>query len=326
MNKMMSSAIQIERTGGPEVMRLVERADPVPRVGELLVEVAAAGVNFIDTYHRSGLYEMPLPLVPGQEGAGTVLATGEDTEGFAVGDRVAWSGSGGSYAQRALVRAAVAIPVPDDISLEVAAAVPLQGMTAHYLANDCPALQPGDRCVVHAGAGGTGRLLVQMAKLRGAEVVATVGSEAKVALARSAGADHVVNYTTTDLVTGVEAAVGANSIDVVYDGVGAAVYDDSLRLLRVRGSMVTFGNASGPVEPKPPLHLMGKSLWLSRPSLRDFIADRRELEARVADLFGWIAEGKLDVRIAARLPLAEAPEAHRLIQSRTLAGKILLLC
>ena len=267
----MSSAVQIERTGGPEVMRLVERADPEPGVGELLVEVAAAGVNFIDTYHRSGLYEMPLPLVLGQEGAGTVLATGDGTEacaeGFAVGDRVAWCGSGGSYAQRAVVRAAVAVPVPDDISIEVAAAVPLQGMTAHYLASDCPALQPGDRCLVHAGAGGTGRLLVQMAKLRGAEVVATVGSEAKVALARSAGADHVVNYTTTDLVTGVEAAVGANSIDVVYDGVGAAVYDDSLQLLRPRGAMVTFGNASGPVEPKPPLHLMSKSLWLSRPTL-----------------------------------------------------------
>ena len=199
-------------------------------------------------------------------------------------------------------------------------------MTAHYLASDCPRLQPGDRCLVHAAAGGTGRLLVQMAKLRGAEVVATVGSDAKVELARSAGADHVVNYTTTDLVAGVEAAVGPDAIDVVYDGVGAAVYDDSLALLRPRGAMVTFGNASGPVEPKPPLHLMSKSLWLTRPTLWSFISERSELEARAADLFSWIAAGKLDVRIAARLDLGDAAEAHHLIQSRTLAGKILLVC
>lgn len=326
MTKMMSSAVWIERTGDPEVMRLVKRADPEPGLGELLVEVAAAGVNFIDTYHRSGLYEIPLPTVLGQEGAGTVIATGDGTEGFAIGDRVAWCGSGGSYAQRALVSAAVAVAVPDDISIEVAAAVPLQGLTAHYLASDCPRLQPGDRCLVHAAAGGTGRLLVQMAKLRGAEVVATVGSDDKVALAHSAGADHVVNYTTTDLVTGVEAAVGTDSIDVVYDGVGTAVYDDSLKLLRPRGAMVNFGNASGPVEPKPPLHLMSKSLWLSRPTLWNFISARSELEARATEVFGWISSGELEVRIAARLGLAEAPEAHRLIQSRTLAGKVLLLC
>ena len=326
MSTTMSSAVQIECTGGPEVMGLVERADPEPGPGELLVEVAAAGVNFIDTYHRSGLYPLPLPAVLGQEGAGTVLATGDQTEGFAVGDRVAWCGSGGSYAQRALVRAAVAVQVPDDISIEVAAAVPLQGMTAHYLASDCPRLKPGDRCLVHAAAGGTGRLLVQMAKLRGAEVVATVGSEEKVALARSAGADHVVNYTTTDLVAGVEAAVGPDAIDVVYDGVGAAVYDHSLALLRPRGAMVTFGNTSGPVEPKPPLHLMSKSLWLTRPTLWSFISERSELEARATELFGWISSGDLEVRIAAHLDLADAAEAHRLIQSRTLAGKILLAC
>lgn len=322
----MNSAIRIESVGGPEVMRLVDLPVPRPDDGELLVEVAAAGVNFIDTYHRSGLYELPLPAVLGQEGAGTVIATGGGTEGFAVGDRVAWCGSGGSYAQRALVRASVAIPVPDDINIEVAAAVTLQGMTAHYLATDCPRLKPGDRCLVHAAAGGTGRLLVQMAKLRGAEVVATVGSEDKVASARSAGADHVVNYTTTDLVAGVEAAVGVDSIDVVYDGVGAAVYDDSLKLLRPRGAMVTFGNASGSVEPKPPLHLSGKSLWLARPTLWSFISERSELEARAAELFGWISSRELDVRIAARVPLADAPEAHRLIQGRSLAGKILLVC
>ena len=320
-----SAAVQIAETGGPEVMELVQRADPAAGEGELTVAVAAAGVNFIDTYHRSGLYDLPLPMVLGQEGAGTVLEVGSGVEGFAPGDRVAWAGSAGSYAQRAAVQAAVTFKVPDGVDFDTAAAIGVQGMTAHYLATDCPPLKPGDRCLVHAAAGGTGRLLVQMAKLRGAEVVATVGSDAKAELARSAGADHVVNYTTTDLVTGVEAAVGADAIDVVYDGVGASVYDDSLRLLRLRGAMVTFGNASGAVEPKAPLHLMGKSLWLTRPKLWDFIGTRSELDARSAEVFGWIDSGDLDVRIGARLPLAEAAEAHRLLQGRSVAGKILLV-
>ena len=320
-----SAAVQIAATGGPEVMKVVQRPDPAPGEGQITVEVAAAGVNFIDTYHRSGLYDMPLPLVLGQEGSGTVLEAGAGVDGFAPGDRVAWAGSTGSYAERAAVNAAVAYKVPDGIDLDTAASIGVQGLTAHYLISDCPAIGPGDRCLVHAGAGGTGRLIVQMAKLRGAEVVATVGSDAKAELAQAAGADHVVNYTTTDLVAGVEAAVGREAIDVVYDGVGAAVYDASLQLLRVRGSMVTFGNASGAVEPKAPLHLMGKSLWLTRPKLWDFIATREALDARTSEVFGWIASGELDVRIAARLPLAEAAEAHRLLQGRGVAGKILLI-
>ncbi len=319
------AAVEIAQTGGPEVMRLVQRPDPVTADGEITVAVAAAGVNFIDTYHRSGLYDMALPLVLGQEGAGTVLEVGATVDGFAPGDRVAWAGSPGSYAERAAVNAAVAFKVPDDIDLETAASIGVQGLTAHYLVTDCPRIGPGDRCLVHAGAGGTGRLIVQMAKLRGAAVVATVGSDAKAELARAAGADHVVNYSTTDLVGGVEAAVGPEAIDVVYDGVGAAVYDDSLALLRLCGSMVTFGNASGAVEPKAPLHLMGKSLWLTRPKLWDFIATRDALDARAAEVFGWIASGDLEVRIAARLRLAEAGEAHRLIQGRSIAGKILLI-
>ena len=261
----------------------------------------------------------------GQEGAGTVLEVGAGVDGFAAGDRVAWAGSGGSYAERAAVNASVAHKVPDGVELETAAAVSLQGLTAHYLIADCPRIGPTDRCLVHAAAGGTGRLIVQMAKLRGAEVVAAVGSDAKAELARSAGADHVVNYTTTDLVAGVEAAVGPEAISVVYDGVGAAVYDDSLRLLGLRGSMVTFGNASGAVEAKSPLHLSAKSLWLTRPRLWDYIRDRAELDARVAELYGWIAAGDLEVRVAARLPLAEAAEAHRLLEGRSLAGKILLI-
>ncbi|MYL04939.1 MAG: quinone oxidoreductase [Acidimicrobiaceae bacterium] len=320
-----SAAVQISETGGPEVMEVVQRPNPVAGEGQITVAVAAAGVNFIDTYHRSGLYDMPLPLVLGQEGSGTVLEVGAGVDGFAPGDRVAWAGSAGSYAERVAVNAGVAYRVPDGVDLDTAAAIGVQGLTAHYLITDCPRIGPGDRCLVHAGAGGTGRLIVQMAKLRGAEVVATVGSDAKAELARAAGADHVVNYTTTDLVAGVEAAVGAEAIDVVYDGVGAAVYDASLQLLRTQGSMVTFGNASGAVEPKAPLHLMGKSLWLTRPKLWDFIATREALDARTAEVFGWIAAGELDVRIAARLPLAEAAEAHRLLQGRSLAGKILLV-
>ena len=320
-----SAAVQIAETGGPEVMQLVQRPDPVAGDGQITVAVAAAGVNFIDTYHRSGLYDMPLPLVLGQEGSGTVLEVGDGVDGFAPGDRVAWAGSTGSYAERAAVNAGVAYKVPDGVGLDVASAMGVQGLTAHYLISDCPPIESGDRCLVHAGAGGTGRLIVQMAKLRGAEVVATVGSDAKADLARAAGADHVVNYATTDLVAGVEAAVGPEAIDVVYDGVGAAVYDASLQLLRLRGSMVTFGNASGAVEPRPPLHLMGKSLWLTRPKLWDFISTREELDSRTTEVFGWIAAGELDVRIAARLPLAEAAEAHRLLQGRSLAGKILLV-
>ena len=320
-----SAAVQIAETGGPEVMQLVQRPDPVAGEGEMTVAVAAAGVNFIDTYHRSGLYDMPLPVVLGQEGAGTVLEVGAGVDGFAPGDRVAWAGSMGSYAERAAVKASVAYKVPDGVDLDVAAAVGVQGLTAHYLITDCPRIGLGDRCLVHAGAGGTGRLIVQMAKLRGAEVVATVGSDAKVELARAAGADHVINYSTTDLVAGVEAAVGPEAIDVVYDGVGAAVYDDSLELLRLRGSMVTFGNASGAVEPKAPLHLSGKSLWLTRPKLWDFIATREELDSRVSEMFSWIAAGELDVRIAVRLPMSEAAEAHRLLQGRSIAGKILLI-
>ena len=254
-----------------------------------------------------------------------MLEVGDGVEGFAPGDRVAWAGSAGSYAARVAVNASVVYKVPEGVDLEVAASMGVQGLTAHYLVTDCPRIGPGDRCLVHAGAGGTGRLIVQMAKLRGAEVVATVGSDAKVELARAAGADHVINYSTTDLVAGVEAAVGPEAIDVVYDGVGAAVYDDSLELLRLRGSMVTFGNASGAVEPKAPLHLSGKSLWLTRPRLWDFIATREELDARAAEVFGWIASGDLEVRIGARLPLAEAAEAHRLLQGRGIAGKILLI-
>ncbi len=327
----MSAAIMMEATGGPEVLRLADRDVPEPGPGQVLVEVAAAGVNFIDTYHRSGLYPVALPFVPGLEGAGTVVAVGPDgpsgpaADRPSVGDRVAWVDDCGSYAQHAAVAADRAVAVPEGIGLETAAAAMLQGLTAHYLAASCPPVEPGMRVLVHAAAGGTGRLLVQMAKLRGAEVVATVGSAAKAEVARSAGADHVIDYNAADLVAGVTAAVGPEAIDVVYDGVGAATYDAGLELLRPRGTMVTFGNASGPVEPKPPLHLSAKSLWLTRPTLWAYMADRAEYEARASELLEWIASGRLEVNISERLELGEAGRAHRLITGRANAGKILLI-
>jgi NADPH2:quinone reductase len=321
----MSQAIQIEATGGPEVLQLVEREVPSPGPGQLGVEVAAAGVNFIDTYHRSGLYEMPLPLVPGQEGAGTVTEVGDGVTGFSVGDRVAWPGATGSYATNHVVAAANAVTVPDAVDLDLAAAAMLQGMTAHYLATSTRPVEAGERCLIHAAAGGTGRLLVQIAKRRGAEVVATAGTAEKVDLARSAGADHVINYSETDLVEGVEAAIGPNALDVVFDGVGAAVFDASLELLRVRGMMVTFGNASGVVPPVSPLRLTAKSLYLTRPKLGDYIATRADLEMRAAEVFEWMTTGELDVRIGLSLPLADAAEAHRRLESRATTGKVLLI-
>ena len=320
-----SAAVVMESAGGPEVLRLAERDTPEPGPGRVLVEVAAAGVNFIDTYHRSGLYPVALPFTPGLEGAGTVMAAGPDVDRPAVGDRVGWVDDCGSYARHAAVAADRAVPVPDGIGLETAAAALLQGLTAHYLAVSCPPLAPGMRVLVHAAAGGTGRLLVQMAKLRGAEVVATVGSAAKAELARSAGADHVIDYNAGELVAAVVDAVGPEAIDVVYDGVGAATYDAGLELLRRRGTMVTFGNASGPVAAKPPLHLSAKSLWLTRPTLWDYMADRVEYEARVVELFEWIASGRVGINISERLGLEEAGRAHELIAGRDNAGKILLI-
>lgn len=320
-----SAAVVLEAPGGPEVLRLTERDVPEPGPGQVLVEVAAAGVNFIDTYHRSGLYPVALPFTLGLEGAGTVVAAGPDVDRPAVGDRVGWVGDAGAYARHAAVAADRAVPVPDGIDLETAAAALLQGLTAHYLAVSCPPLAEGMRVLVHAAAGGTGRLLVQMAKLRGAEVVATVGSAAKAELARSAGADHVIDYNASDLVAAVVDAVGPEAVDVVYDGVGAATYDAGLELLRRRGTMVTFGNASGPVEAKPPLHLSAKSLWLTRPTLWDYMADQAEYEARTADLFEWIASGQVEINISERLGLDEAGRAHELIAGRDNAGKILLI-
>ena len=318
-------AITINATGGPEVLEWSEVADPAPGPGQVLIDIAYGGVNYIDTYHRTGLYPMELPFTPGLEGAGRVVAVGDDVDRALVGDAVAWTGQIGSYAERVVAPANRVVPLPEGVSLELGAAVMLQGLTAHYLATDTYALQPGDRCLIHAAAGGVGRLLVQIAKRAGAEVFGTVGSDEKVEIARSAGVDHVINYQTTSFKAAIEEIAGPHSLAVVYDGVGAATFDDGLDLLAPRGVMVTFGNASGPVPPVSPLRLSaGGSLFLTRPTLFAYIAEDEVLAARAADLFSWISSGELDVRIGAVHPLAEAAAAHRALESRGIAGKILL--
>ncbi len=299
---------------------------PEADAGEIVVEVVAAGLNYIDTYHRTGLYPMSLPFTPGLEGSGTVVSVGDGVSDRAVGDRVAWTGSIGSYAERVKMPAATAVAVPDGVDLEIAAAVPLQGMTAHYLAVDTFPLSPGDRCLVHAGAGGVGLLLVQIAKLRGAEVFATVGSAEKAELARAAGADHTILYRDVDFAEAITEIAGDRPLDVVYDGVGKSVFAASLTLLRPRGMMVTFGNASGPVDPLSPLDLSRNgSLYLTRPTLFDYIATPEDLQRRAGDLFGWISGGQLDVRVGARFALRDAADAHRALEGRQTAGKVLLL-
>lgn len=319
-------AIQIDEQGGPDVLRWRELPDPEPSAGQMVVELAAAGVNFIDTYQRSGLYQVPLPYVPGLEGAGTVVAVGPGVAGVSVGDPVAWPSSPGSYATRVALPADRVVAVPDGVDMEVAAAVQLQGMTAHYLTHDTYRLTAGSRCLVHAGAGGVGLLLIQIAKRLGAEVFTTVGSPEKADLARAAGADHVILYREVDFAEAVTEIGGPRPLDVVYDGVGKSVFDASLSLLRRRGTMATFGNASGPVDPVSPLVLSSNgSLFLTRPTLFDHIVERAELERRAGDVFAWIAAGDLDVRIGARFGLADAADTHRALEGRQTTGKVLLV-
>ncbi len=318
--------IVINETGGPEVLSWQE-ATPGPLAGGALrIRLGAAGLNFIDTYHRTGLYPVSFPFVPGIEGSGTVEAAGDDTEGFEVGDRVAWANGPGSYSEVVDLAAEAAVKVPDDLDLDSAAAVMLQGMTAHYLCADTYPLAAGDKCLIHAGAGGVGLLLIQLAKLRGAEVFATVGSADKAALAAGAGADHVIDYNEVDFGEAVEATAGPKPLHVVYDGVGKSVFMKSLDLLRPRGMMVTFGNASGPVDPISPLELSRRgSLFLTRPTLFHHIADRADLLRRANYLFAWMASGDLDVRIGHRIPLRDAGEAHRMLEARQTTGKVLLI-
>src|SRR5690348_2587049 len=315
-----------ERLGGPEVLGIAEREAPRPGPGEVVVDVAAAGVNYMDIYQREGVgnYRPEPPFVPGAEGAGTVSAVGEGVTRLAVGDRVAWAGPGRSYAEQVALPAANAVPVPAGLNLEVAAAVMLQGMTAHYLCVSTYPVNEGDVAVVHAAAGGVGLLLTQMIKRRGGIVVATTSGGEKAELARGAGADHVTGYDTfRDVVDDVTDGKGAH---VVYDGVGQATFDDGLAALRPRGMMVLYGAASGQVPPLDPQRLnSGGSLFLTRPTMVHYLADEDELRWRSGELFDWIAKGELDVRIGGTYPLAEAGRAQEDLAARRTTGKLLLL-
>jgi len=317
----------VEEHGGPDVLQVREWPSPTPGPGQVLVDVAAAGVNFMDIYQREGRPPYgsgALPYVPGSEGAGTVVVVGAGVSDVAVGDRVAWTAIPGSYAEQVVIPADRAVPVPAGVELEVAAAVMLQGMTAHYLCHTTYPVAVGEVVVVHAGAGGVGLLLTQMIKMRGGTVVATTSTKAKAQLASEAGADRVVSYDDFGAVA-AELTGGAGAA-AVYDGVGQATFDASLAALRPRGYMVLYGASSGPVPPFDPQRLnTGGSLFLTRPTLGHYIARREEMRQRASDLFAWIESGHLTVRIGGRYPLAEAARAHEDLAGRRTTGKLLLL-
>lgn len=324
-------AIEVQAHGGPEVMTLTDVHEPAPGADEVVAEVAAIGVNFIDTYHRSGVYPTKLPLCPGLEGAGVVTAVGENVDWAKVGDRVAWNSAPGSYAEHVALTHDVTYAVPDEVPLETAAALMLQGLTAHYLATSSFELKEGHTSLVHAGAGGVGLLLTQLAKSRGARVITTVSSDAKEELSRGAGADEVLRYDrfadmTIDLPAAVKSLTGGIGADVVYDGVGAATFDGSLASVAVRGMLVLFGGASGQVEAFDLQRLnAGGSLSITRPSMGHFLRTDEERAWRSGELFAAVAAGELDVRIGATYPLAQAAQAHRALEGRETTGKVLLL-
>jgi NADPH2:quinone reductase len=319
-------AIQITKTGGPEVLELVELPQPGPKAGEALVKIAASGVNFIDTYLREGRYPAPLPFVPGQEAAGTVVALGEGVSEFAVGDRVAWAHTRGAYAEFACVPVSALVRVPPEVSLDDAAAVLLQGMTAAYLVYSTYKIQRGDTVLVHAGAGGVGLLLTQMAKRLGATVLTTVSTDEKADLSRSAGADHVILYTQENFADAVKKFTGGAGLPVVYDSVGKTTFEDSLKCLRSRGLMVLFGGSSGAVPPFDLIRLSGMgSLYITRPTMVDYTRTRVELEQLAAEVFGAVASGALKVRIGHRYKLEDAAQAHRDLEGRKTTGKVLLV-
>ena len=313
----------MREAGGPDVLELQDVPEPRPGHGELVVAVEAAGVNFRDVYEREGAYGTALPAVAGVEGAGTVVEAGADVEGFSAGDRVAWKNCVGSYAERVLVPVGEAVAVPDGVETEAAAAVLLQGLTAHYLASSTYAVQPGDTVVVHAAAGGVGQLLTQVVKLRGGVVIATASTDEKRRLAREAGAEHAIPYD--GFADQARELTRGEGVAAVYDGVGQATFDESLRALRPRGTMVLFGAASGRVEPFDPMRLeRGGSLFLTRPTLRNYAAGD-ELQTRARELLGWVAEGRLRVEIGGRYPLDDARHAHEDLEARRTSGKLLLV-
>jgi NADPH2:quinone reductase len=319
-------AIRIHETGGAEKLRADDIALPAPGAGEVRFKVEAAGLNFIDTYKRGGLYPVTLPHTLGQEAAGAVTAVGAGVTEFRVGDRIASAAVNGAYAQEAMVAAAQAVHVPQGVTAQLAAAVLLQGMTAHYLAMDTFPLKPGDSALVHAGAGGVGLLLIQIAKKRGARVLATVGSDEKAALAREAGADAVCVYTRDDFAKAARDFTDARGVDVVYDGVGKATFEGSLNSLRPRGLLASFGNASGAVPEFKLLLLSQKgSLFVTRPTLAHYTPTPADLRKRADDLFAWIADGSLKVRVGATFPLKSAADAHHALEGRKTTGKVLLL-
>ncbi|MFC5994241.1 quinone oxidoreductase family protein [Pseudonocardia hispaniensis] len=319
-------AVRVAEPGGPEVLTVTDLPEPEPGPGEVLVDVAAAGVNYIDTYQRQGIYPMPLPLRPGLEGCGRVRVVGAGVTGVAVGDRVAWAESLGSYAQAVAVPVEKTVTVPDGVSDEQAAAALLQGMTAHFLVNDACPVADGDPILVHAAAGGVGLLLTQLATARGARVIATVSTPEKEKLARAAGAAEVIRYTEVDDLAGaVRELTGGRGVAAAFDSVGKATFDASLASLRRRGMLVLFGASSGPVPPVDPQRLNAAgSAYLTRPKLFDYVAERAELTARAAAVYAAVADGSLQVRIGHRYPLDEVRQAHEDLQARKTTGKLLL--
>ena len=319
-------AIRVNNFGGPEALSFEEVALPDPGAGEARVKVEAAGLNFIDVYQRSGLYAMPLPITLGMEAAGTVDAVGTDVAGLKPGARVAYAMQLGAYADFAIVPAGKLVSIPDGVDMQQAAAVMLQGMTAHYLSHSTYPIQPGDTALIHAAAGGVGQLLVQLAKKCGARVIATVSTEEKARLARDAGADEVIQYTEVDFEEEVKRLTDGAGVDVVYDSVGEPTFEKGLDCLKPRGYMVLFGQSGGPVSPVSPGTLAGKgSLYLTRPGLGNYVAERQELLQRSGDLFKWMGAGELKVRIDRTFPLDEADEAHRYLEGRKTKGKVLLI-
>ncbi len=319
-------AIRVHAPGGPEALRYEDVPQPTPGAGQLLVKVEATGVNFIDVYQRTGHYKVELPFTLGQEAAGVVTAVGSGVTGVTVGARVAYAAVLGAYAEYATVPADRVVVLPDGVSSTQGAAVMLQGMTAHYLASTTYPLEPGDGCLVHAAAGGVGLLLCQIAKLRGARVIGTVSTREKAELARAAGADEVMLYTEQDFEAEVKRLTNGVGLQVIYDSVGKTTFEKGLNCLAPRGMMVLYGQSSGPVGPLDPQVLSQKgSLFLTRPTLVHYIATRAELVARAGELLGWIRKGILKVRIGRELPLAQAAEAHRLLEGRKTSGKVLLI-
>jgi NADPH2:quinone reductase len=319
-------AVRVHTPGGPEVMKYEDAPDPAPKAGEAVVKLDAAGLNYIDVYFRTGVYKAEPPFTLGMEGGGTVTAVGPDVTDVRVGDKVAYTGVRGSYAEYAAVPADRLVVLPQGVTTRQGAAAMLQGMTAHYLACSTYPLRSGDSCLVHAAAGGVGVLLTQMAKLRGARVIATVGTDDKAKLAREAGADHVIVYTRQDFEAEVKQITGGKGVQVVYDGVGKTTFDKGLNCLAPRGMMALYGQASGPVGPLDPQILNAKgSLFLTRPSLFHYVATRPELLERAGEVLGWIRDGKVKLKMDIEYPLRDAAESHRALEARKTTGKVLLV-